>query len=181
MIYSIDWLKEKFKNGEQIKYVFFWGHTGEGVGSFIFSQWFPSPFVVDGITYKTCEHWMMAQKATLFQDKEIFNKIIQAKKPGEVKELGRQIKNFDQSKWDETKYEIVKKGNICKFQQNQIFEEYLLGTGDRVLVESSPVDTIWGVGLTKDARSIEDPNQWRGQNLLGFALMEVRDFLRNKN
>jgi ribA/ribD-fused uncharacterized protein len=183
MKYNIDWLKNRFENGHAIKYIFFWGHSnksGEEVGKFVFSQWYPSLFTVDGIEYKTAEHWMMAQKAILFGDKEIAEQILKADKPGEVKELGRKIKGFDELKWKERKYEIVKAGSIHKFQQDKKLKEFLVNTGDRVLVESSPTDTIWGIGLAQDAKSIENPNAWRGLNLLGFALMEARDFLRAK-
>jgi ribA/ribD-fused uncharacterized protein len=180
MIYHIDWLKDRFAKGETIKYIFFWGHSkgSEEVGKFVFSQWFYSPFTVDGIEYKTSEHWMMTQKANLFSDAEIAKKILLAEKPGEVKELGRQIKGFDELKWNEEKYEIVKAGSIHKFQQSKILRDFLIGTGERILVEASPTDAIWGIGLPQNAKSIEDPYTWRGLNLLGFALMETRDFLK---
>lgn len=182
MNYNINWLTEKFDKGEVIKYIFFWGHTNkhsEDIGKFVFSQWYYSPFTVDNIEYKTSEHWMMASKAKLFGDHEIFKKIINADKPGEVKESGRQIKNFDQLTWDKRKFEIVKNGNIYKFGQNLKLKEYLINTGDRVLVEASPVDTIWGIGLTQDSANIDNPHNWRGLNLLGFSLMETRDFLKD--
>ncbi len=178
MVYNLKWLIDKFEKGEPIKYIFFWGHSNksnEEVGKFVFSQWYPSPFVVDNIEYKTSEHWMMAHKAKLFDDNEIFEKILKADKPGEVKELGRQIRGFDEAKWNENKFAIVKTGNIYKFSQNAKLRDFLIGTGDRVLVEASPTDVIWGIGLTQDAKMIENPHTWRGENLLGFALMEVRD------
>lgn len=184
MTYNIDWIKNKYNSGETIKYIFFWGHTGYGkeeVGKFIFSQWYPSPFTVDHVLYKTSEHWMMAGKAKLFNDDETCSKIIHADKPGEVKALGRLIKNFDQSTWDEHKYEIVKNGSIHKFSQNPILKDYLLNTGDRVIVEASPVDPIWGIGLAQDSKNIENPHTWKGLNLLGFALMETRDFLLSQS
>lgn len=96
MTYTLKWLTDRFDNGETLKYIYFWGHTSrnnEAVGKFVFSQWFPSPFIVDGITYKTSEHWMMAHKASLFGDVEIFEKILRAEKPAEAKELGRKIRN----------------------------------------------------------------------------------------
>jgi ribA/ribD-fused uncharacterized protein len=181
MTYNIDWLTTKFDNGETIKYIFFWGHTNkqaEEVGKFVFSQWFYSPFIVDKIEYKTTEHWMMAHKARLFGDNEAFDRIIKSDKPGDVKEIGRQIRGFDEAKWNDNKYDIVKKGNIHKFHQHKKLKDYLLNTADRVIVEASPTDTIWGIGLSQDATMIENPHTWRGQNLLGFALMETRDFLK---
>ncbi len=181
MKYNLQWVTDRFDNGETLKYIFFWGHShknSEDLGKFVFSQWYPSPFKVDNIEYKTTEHWMMANKASLFGDTEIFKKIIVADKPGEVKELGRQIRNFDEIKWNAKKYEIVKNGNIHKFNQNKKLTEYLLGTSDRIIVEASPVDMIWGIGLPQDSPMIDNHYTWRGLNLLGFALMEVRDFLR---
>jgi ribA/ribD-fused uncharacterized protein len=183
MIYNLKWLKKKYEAGETLKYVFFYGHTNknnEQVGKFVFSQWYPISFTVAGIEYKTAEHWMMAHKALLFEDNGAFQRIISADKPGEVKEIGRQIKGFDGAKWDAHKFEIVVNGNIHKFNQNIVLKEYLLATGDRVLVEASPTDRIWGIGLAQDAKFIDNPNTWRGENLLGFALMETRDVLHSQ-
>jgi ribA/ribD-fused uncharacterized protein len=180
IIYNLEWLTNKYENGEVIKYLFFWGNKQnkkEEVGKFCFSQWFEIPFVVDNITYKTAEHWMMAQKAKLFNDKINYEKIILCEKPGEAKELGREVLGFDEQTWNEKRIEIVKIGNIHKFNQNKTLGEYLKQTGNRVLVEASPVDIIWGNGLSQDNKEIENIYAWRGQNLLGFVLMEVRDFL----
>jgi ribA/ribD-fused uncharacterized protein len=184
MKYNIDWLTDRFDCGEKLEYIFFWGHAnkkGESVGKFIFSQWYPSPFTVDGITYATAEHWMMAQKAKLFNDDAIVDKIFSSEKPGEVKAFGRQVRNFDEAKWNAHKYEIVVNGSIHKFHQNKILKDYLLNTGDRILVEASPSDAIWGIGLDQNEQQIENPHTWVGTNLLGFALMEARDFLKQKD
>ncbi len=162
------------------KYLFFWGHTGpagEVVGKFVFSQWFPSPFTVNGILYKTAEHWMMAQKALLFDDQDAFQKIIACNKPAEAKALGRTVRNYDDVRWNEKKFSIVVQGNIHKFAQNKDLGAYLIGTGDRVIVEASPVDPVWGIGLAQDNPKAMHPDTWKGENLLGFALMEARDFL----
>lgn len=161
--------------------MFFWGHTPkkkEKVGEFCFSQWYPSPFVVDNKTYQTAEHWMMAEKARLFKDFEIEEQIIKSQVPGHVKDLGRQIKGFDEETWVNNRFDIVVKGNLFKFIQNEELKEFLLQTHDRVIVEASPVDSIWGIGLSKDSKDIENPNAWKGLNLLGFALMEVRERIR---
>lgn len=181
MNYDIEWLKARFEKGETIKYIFFWGHTNKDqqeVGKFVFSQWYPAPFTVEGIEYKTSEHWMMAQKALLFHDMAACNAILKAEKPGEAKEIGRKIAGFDETIWNNQRYEIVKTGNIHKFGQHAKLKDFLLGTADRVLVEASPTDAIWGIGLPQDARGIENPLNWRGLNLLGFALMETRDYLK---
>lgn len=178
--YNIEWLIESIENDDSLKFLYFWGHTkkhDQEVGNFIFSQWFESPFMVNGLIYKTTEHWMMAQKAKLFNDENIFGQIINCDKPGEAKELGRQVIGFDENTWTKKRFEIVRIGNIHKFHQNRNLGEYLLKTGNRILVEASPVDTIWGIGLTKDSHDIDNVYSWRGLNLLGFALMETRDFL----
>jgi ribA/ribD-fused uncharacterized protein len=181
MTYTLDWLKRKYDQGDPLKYIFFWGHSNSSLGDlgkFIFSQWYPSPFAVDGKLYQTAEHWMMANKAKLFGDDEIFEKILRVEKPGEVKDLGRRIKGFDEAKWNAHKVEIVRQGNIHKFSQNVQLKTFLINTGDRIIVEASPTDIIWGIGLTQDAPEVENPYTWRGENLLGFAIMEARDFLR---
>ncbi|MCU0444612.1 MAG: NADAR family protein [Microscillaceae bacterium] len=180
MNYNLQWLIEAYEQGEKLKYVFFWGHQPSADGSVTascFSQWWQSAFSVEGIEYKTAEHWMMAGKAKIFGDEEIRQKIIATKTPAEAKKLGRAVKNFDPQIWDEHKYELVKQGNIYKFGQHADLKSFLLNTKDRILVETSPVDKIWGIGMAKTHIHIENPTLWKGQNLLGFALMEARDEL----
>ena len=174
MIYNIDWLKSQSK----VDYLFFWGHQPSRDGSIIktcMSQWWPSEFEEKTRVYKTAEHYMMAQKALLFNDAETFERIISKDSPKDVKDLGRQIPNFDAEVWDRNKYQIVKQGNFLKFSQNESLKKFLIQTKNKVLVEASPVDTIWGIGLTEDSPKAMNPSGWRGENLLGFALMEVRD------
>jgi ribA/ribD-fused uncharacterized protein len=182
MNYNLKWLTDKFDNGETLRYIFFWGHSNknnEDIGKFVFSQWYPSLFVVDDIEYKTAEHWMMAHKALLFDDTEVFRKILRCDKPGEVKELGRQIRGFDEIKWNKYKFKIVRAGNIHKFNQNKNLRDFLMGTDNKIIVEASPADVVWGIGLSQDAEMIDNPYTWRGENLLGFALMEARNFLKD--
>ena len=181
MKYNNDWLRDKYNSGEQLKYIYFWGHQPSKDGIITktcLSQWWMSPFKVDGITYPTAEHWMMAGKARLFNDTSIIEKILQAGTPGAVKQLGREIKNFDPAIWDEQKFNIVVTGNWHKFSQHKDLKTFLLNTGDRVLVEASPVDAIWGIGMATDHADVTNPLLWKGQNLLGYALMEVRDKLQ---
>lgn len=180
--YNIKWLTEQFESGNTLEFVYFWGHTNKSndeVGKFCFSQWFESPFTVDHITYKTSEHWMMAQKALFFNDQVTFEKVIMSEKPGEAKKLGRKVLGFDEQVWNHKRFEIVKLGNIHKFNQNPKFAAYLCTTENAILVEASPVDTIWGIGLAQDNEDIDNIYIWRGLNLLGFVLMEVRDFLKD--
>jgi ribA/ribD-fused uncharacterized protein len=165
------------RHGGRAKYVFFWGHTprgGEAVGKHVFSQWFEAPFTVDGVTYPTAEHWMMAEKARLFGDGATLARILAAGNPGAAKALGREVRGFDEPRWNAARWEIVVRGNEAKFGQHPELRACLARTGDRVLVEASPVDRIWGIGLAHDDPKAENPELWRGLNLLGFALMEVR-------
>ncbi|TQV72463.1 NADAR family protein [Denitrobaculum tricleocarpae] len=168
--------------GNRVKYVYFWGHRKtEGlVTKTCFSQWYDAPFTHDGELYKTVEHFMMAAKARLFGDAEKSAEILAAENPGKAKALGREVRDFEQCLWDERKFEIVVRGNIEKFSQNPELKVFLLNTGARVLVEASPLDQIWGVGLAADDPLIEDPRNWQGENLLGFALMETRRRLRER-
>jgi ribA/ribD-fused uncharacterized protein len=179
MKYNLDWLIGQ----SEIDFLFFWGHQKSKDGSIIktcMSQWWPSEFLENSITYKTAEHYMMAHKASLFGDSEIFEKVLLKENPKDVKDLGRQIRNFDAAIWDSKKYEIVMQGNYLKFSQNTALKEFLVQTELKVLVEASPVDKIWGIGLAEDNPKAMFPNQWNGENLLGFALMEVRDKIINK-
>lgn len=181
MKYTIKNIIARQESGERLKYIFFWGHRRRSDGEMsqsCFSQWWEEEFSVDGKTYKSAEHWMMAGKAKLFGDEEVFQKIIDCRTPAEAKKLGRQVRNFDNAAWLKNRYEIVLEGNLHKFSQSEAAKAFLLNTGNRVLVEASPVDPIWGIGLAADVRGIEHPENWKGLNLLGFALMEVRDKLR---
>lgn len=181
--YNLQWLLNKVEKKENVKYLFFWGHAPSKDGQTTkscFSQWWKSSFVVDNKHYATAEHWMMAKKAELFGDNEILDKILEAKTPAEAKKLGRKVKNFDPKIWGDNCFSIVCEGNFHKFSQHPELKEFLLNTKQRVLVEASPVDNIWGVGLAQDNDHIENPRLWKGSNLLGFALMEVRDKLRNE-
>lgn len=182
MKYSLKWAIEEAKTGKPMTFLPFWGHTGKPgkIGKHCFSQWFPCEFTVDGVPYHTSEQYMMAQKALLFQDQETYRKIMAADNPADYKALGRQIRNFHQDVWDAEKFKIVVQGNVAKFGQNRALLEYLLSTEGKIPVEASPYDGIWGVKLGIDRPEIHDPAQWRGENLLGFALMEARDILREQ-
>ena len=180
MKYNIEQTQSQFNEGENIKFMFFWGHTPNkdgSIGKSCFSQWWQSNFEVEGVTYKTAEHWMMAEKARLYKDQKILEEISKVSHPMEAKKLGRKIKNFDPKIWDAHKYEIVKQGNLHKFSQHKDLAVFLLSTKQRIIVEASPNDNIWGIGMTQDNENAQNPNLWKGQNLLGFALMEVRDEL----
>jgi ribA/ribD-fused uncharacterized protein len=168
------------ERGERIKYLTFWGHRppgSGGVGAGCLSQWWPADFTVDGVVYRTAEHFMMAGKARLFGDEETAAAIVVAGHPKQAKDLGRQVRGFDDAIWTAARFDIVVRGNLAKFGQNDDLRDFLLGTGQRVLVEASPVDRVWGIGLAADNERAEDPARWNGLNLLGFALMHVRQTL----
>ncbi|WP_419995656.1 NADAR family protein [Streptomyces boninensis] len=168
-------------NSNAVKFLFFWGHRAErdgSVGKGCFSQWWPAPFTVDGVEYATAEHFMMAGKARLFGDAEAAAAIVAAGHPAEAKKLGRTVRRFDEEAWAAHRYELVVRGNEAKFGQHDELRDVLLRTGDRVLVEASPMDRVWGIGLAADDERAQDPKTWRGLNLLGFALMDVRTRLR---
>lgn len=157
---------------ETSKYIFFWGG--------VFSQWYRSPFISStGVRFNSCEQYMMYAKAMLFGDREIAEMILKTNDPKKVKELGRKVKNFNQELWDIKKQEIVFIGNMYKFSQNIDLKTQLLSTKDKEIVEASPYDTIWGIGLSENDERVLDKSKWKGQNLLGIALMRVREELRN--
>lgn len=110
----------------------------------------------------------------------MLHNILGAKTPAEAKKLGRRVKNFVPDIWNEHKFRLVTEGNYHKFSQHPELKTFLLNTGDRVLVEASPVDNIWGIGLAANTHGIENPSTWKGDNLLGYALMTVRDILNDK-
>jgi ribA/ribD-fused uncharacterized protein len=174
-------LCDYLKHGGHAKFLLFWGHRpskDRAISKTCFSQWFEAAFDVGAIRYPTAEHFMMAEKARLFNDNDALQRILLAPNPGAVKAIGREIRGFDDDKWVEHRWSIVVNANFFKFSQNESLRMFLLNTGDRVLVEASPVDCIWGIGLAADDPAAENPTAWKGLNLLGFALMQVRDQLR---
>ncbi|MEO5893579.1 MAG: NADAR family protein [Ferruginibacter sp.] len=182
MKYNKEWLNEKINGGQEINCLLFWGHKPSKNGSIIkscFSQWWQSPFVVEGKQYKTAEHWMMEKKAVLFDDPVIAEKILLAADPGKAKSLGRKVAGYNDLVWKEHREQIVVDGNYHKFSQHDQLKYFLLSTGDAVIVEASPTDAIWGIGISGDNPDALEPGKWRGLNLLGFALMEVRDKLQS--
>ena len=179
--YDLNWVQQQYTDNGQLDARYFWGHqprkNGQ-IGESCFSQWWHEGFRLDGKTFATAEHWMMYEKARLFDDTASMSAILAAASPQEVKELGRQVVGFEDETWRAERYAIVYQGNYHKFSQDDPMREFLLSTGEAVLVEASPYDRIWGIGLKKGDAGFDNPFQWRGENLLGFALMEVRDRLR---
>ena len=170
-------LTEREAAGDPVDYVYFWkalpgpgGRPGPGC----LSQWWPSAFTVEGVRFATAEHYMMWRKALLFGDEEAAQRIIVASHPRQAKMLGRRVRGFDEQTWADARRAIVVEAGLAKFGQRPELRDFLLGTGERILVEASPTDRIWGIGLAAVDERTADPARWRGLNLLGFALMEAR-------
>jgi ribA/ribD-fused uncharacterized protein len=178
---SVSELSDVMERGERVKFLFFWGHQPQPdgkVGKGSLSQWWPAPFMVDELAFATAEHYMMWRKAMLFGDSPVAAQILTVGHPSEAKALGRQVSGFDDATWNAHRFEIVTAASAAKFSQHPDLRGFLLATGDRVLVEASPRDRVWGIGLGASHEYAEDPRQWRGLNLLGFALMRARATLR---
>jgi ribA/ribD-fused uncharacterized protein len=122
---------------------------------------------------------MMHQKATFFNDTETAELIMLTSHPKEQKQLGRRVKNFDVNEWSKVNLGFVYKGNLEKFTQNEDLKAQLLSTGNKLLVEASPYDQIWGIGMGEEERGIDNPINWKGQNLLGWAITLVKQELQN--
>lgn len=179
--YSIEQIREAYSKGEKLEYSFFWKpqpSSDNRVTISCFSQWWKADFWSVANTYCCMEQFMMANKAELFDDEEIREQILQCSDPKQIKALGRKVRNFDEAVWNEAKYPIVLNGNYLKFTQNPALRDVLLSTGESVLVEASPYDAIWGIKMGQTNENVLNPLKWRGKNLLGFALMEVRDEIR---
>lgn len=145
-----------------------------------FSQWAIRKMIVDGVEYNCCEQYMMAGKAKMFGDDFILKKIMAERNPENQKALGRMVKGFVPATWDANARDIVYVGNYHKFTQNQDCLDILKKTGDKIIVEASPTDRIWGIGLhERDPRAV-DPSRWLGTNWLGECIMKVRAKLQEE-
>ena len=133
--------------------------------------------MIDNILYHSAEQYMMSEKAALFGDNETREKILSIDDPANIKELGRKVKGFDDSTWMKNREKIVFLGNLAKFQQNLPLKKFLISTRETILVEASPYDTIWGIGTKANDPAAENPLYWKGINLLGFILMDIRALL----
>ncbi|MCX4297078.1 MAG: NADAR family protein [Lachnospiraceae bacterium] len=152
-------------------------HNPEEINGFL-SNWYLSDFCVDKISYSSMEQYMMYQKALLFHDMEIAEQILNTSNVGKIKALGRSVQHYEDGVWNGMRQIIVYQGLSQKFQQNIELKEKLLATQEHLLAECAVQDKIWGIGLSmKDERRLY-PEQWQGQNLLGFALMCVRSTLK---
>ncbi len=156
---------------EQRRFTFFWRQESP------FSQWHPVEFVVKGQRFMCAEQYMMHGKAVLFGDAQVAERILASSSPKMHKALGRKVSGFDEKRWVQERERIVYEGNHAKFTQNADLLQLLLATAGTELVEASPTDRVWGVGLSEEDPRIHDPAQWRGQNLLGKVLTRLREDL----
>lgn len=178
--YSIDLIVTEKVNKIERDKIFFWGHTSnkkDRVGKECLSQWYMKDFNVGHIAYCCMEQYLMSKKALLFGDEESNNKIMESRDQRVIKQLGREVKNFDEKVWNQFKMPIVLTGNYYKFSQVESLRKYLLSTGNKILVEASPYDKIWGIGMGENEARLCEIEEWKGKNLLGFALMIIRDEL----
>jgi ribA/ribD-fused uncharacterized protein len=146
----------------------------------IYSQWAGKSFILDKTLFDCCEQYMMYRKANLFGDKESALKIWSTGDPAKQKALGRKVKNFDKDKWEAIAKDVVYEANYAKFTQNEDCLKELMASGDKIIVEASPYDCIWGIGMSCDDPGITDPKNWRGTNWLGEAIMKVRENIRKQ-
>jgi ribA/ribD-fused uncharacterized protein len=182
--HCVEELRQAAARGIPLEFCFFWGHRlrKDGrIGPPCLSQWFAAPFELDGVEYPTAEHYMMAQKASLFGDEEARERILRCKEAGKAKAIGRGVRGFEEARWVQEREGIVRRGSHAKFAQNPPLRYFLLSTRDKVLAEASPHDAVWGIGLAADHADARHPDRWPGRNLLGFVLMSVRDdFARSR-
>ena len=158
---------------ETDNYIFFWKNY--------LSQWYKRDMIIDNIIYCTAEQYMMAEKARLFKDEESLKIIMSSDSPATQKRQGRKVKNYDDNKWQEVCREVVFDANYAKFTQHKDLKEKLLKTDDKIIVEASPYDSLWGVALGPWDDAILDPANWKGKNWLGEAIMKVRAFLNTRD
>jgi hypothetical protein len=156
------------------KYTFFWETKSP------FSQWHGVGFEIDGVKFKTAEHFMMYKKAMLFSDTESAEEILNTKSPKDVKAIGRKVKGFNPKEWEDNCQKFVYEGNYAKFTQNEKMNKALMDTGDTLLVEASPYDAIWGIGLNEADAKKTPEEQWPGTNYLGIVLTQVREDLKKQ-
>jgi ribA/ribD-fused uncharacterized protein len=152
-------------------YALFWGSP--------FSNWYKSKFIVKGMEFNCVEQFMMACKALQFNDRNALDLIMSTSDPRKQKAYGRSVKGYDDKEWEALRYPVVREGVFAKFDQNIQIQPILLATNQLILVEASPKDTIWGIGLDANHPDATNPGKWKGTNLLGMALMDGRSTLQN--
>lgn len=153
-------------------YLFFWRETS---ANGFCSNWYPAPFTRDGKLFPTSEHYMMYHKALLMEDSECAAKILQTDSPKIAQKLGRKTKTWDEQLWIDNRERIMLEACTLKFKQNTELQTLLIKTHPKILVEASPFDKIWGIGLSASHKDAANPKKWKGLNLLGKTLVQVRN------
>lgn len=160
------------------EYVFFWGDDD------IYSNFYitPTPMVIGGktIMFRSSEHAFMYIKALYFCDLKSADLIIKTSHPYDAKKIGRKVKNFNDILWSAISMTVMYDVNLAKFSHTEILRQCLLETGDRIIVEASPYDKIWGIGLAENDPKALDQSNWKGKNNLGKVLMQLRETLKNR-
>ena len=141
------------------------------------SNWYPSPFTVEKKNFSSMEQFMMYRKAICFGDKAVAKNILSTDDASQIKALGRQVSNYDEHIWNGIRQIVVYEGLLAKFSQNENLKDRLKSTGEAILAECAVKDLIWGVGLSMKDPDRLDKTKWKGQNLLGYTLMMVRECL----
>lgn len=152
-------------------------HNPEEENGFL-SNWYTSKFEVDGRAFSSMEQFMMYQKAIYFGDEVVAGQILKTDDVARIKELGHMVSGYNENIWNGMRQLIVYEGLVAKFSQNEELKERLLQTGDALLAECAVHDRIWGIGLSMKDEKRFDISQWRGENLLGYALMIVRNKIK---
>lgn len=160
---------------EETRFILFCGHSGKY--GFL-SNWYPSSFTLNNITFACVEQAMMYGKAILMGDKESARLILTTMDPKRMKALGRQVKNYDDKLWNQHRERVVTEAILAKFEQNVDLKIKLIGTGKDILVEAAHYDKIWGIGMSESHPDSRTPEKWLGLNLLGKCLMTARSQLK---
>lgn len=166
----------RFLDGEPLKFTRFWSEGLPDPRAY-FNQWHPSKFEYRGFPFENAEQAMMAEKAALFADFGTLARIFNTPSPRAVKALGREVSGYVDGAWADVRLARVVEISVAKYSQNVNMLQALLATGDSVLVEASPEDRIWGIGMSERDHRCHNPTLWEGENLLGEALMITRQLL----
>ena len=141
------------------------------------SNWYLSDYIVNGVSFSSMEQFMMYRKAVCFNDETVAEQILSTSDVAKIKALGRRVSNYDESMWNGIRQITVYEGLLAKFSQNEDLKAKIKATGNAILAECAVKDRIWGIGLSMKNPDRFNKAKWNGQNLLGYALMMVRERL----
>lgn len=170
---NVEEVLKRYDDGRQLKFEIF--YDGD------FAQFEKSNFTIKNVNYFCVEHYLLASRAILFNDKEMLEKIMESKSIRQAKIFGKNIRNFNQEVWDKHKLNMSYVSNLCKFQQDEVLKFKLLETENSILVNADVYDDVWGIGKKITDLDIRNPHSWRGENYLGFILMKIREDFKNES